>query len=160
VRDYEHRRAVNALQSRVYNGADPTRVSAYPYWLNPFRWYGVVEAQDFFATMLVDSSIPEADPEGRMRIRAKPEETPVTLAAKQSYLGQVYLDWAQYPVTETERVEGPRAAYIVRFHDLRYDYPDQVRRGVLGASVELDRDLNVVTESFGTRSRRVPPAKP
>ncbi len=152
VRDYEHRRAVNALEARLYDGADPVRVSAYPYWLNPFRWYGVVETQNFFATMLVDSSAPEVDPEGGMRIRQKPEETPVTLAAKRSYLGRVYLDWAKYPVTETEPVG---AGYIVRFRDLRYDYPGQTRRGVLSAGVELDRDLNVVSETFGSRRRRV-----
>ena len=42
VRDYEHRRAVNALNSRLYDGADPVRVSAYPNWLNPFQvvWRG------------------------------------------------------------------------------------------------------------------------
>jgi inner membrane protein len=153
VRDYEHRRAVSSLQSRVYNGADPIRVSAYPYWLNPFRWYGVVETEDFFATMLIDSSIPETDPEGRMRIQRKPEETAVTLAAKRSYLGQVYLDWAKYPIVETERVESPSEAFVVRFRDLRYDYPDQLRRGVLGASVRLDGNLKVVRETFGSRSR-------
>jgi inner membrane protein len=153
VRDYEHRRAVNALQARIYDGADPIRVSAYPSWLNPFRWYGVVETQDFFATMMVDSSIPEADPAGQMQIRRKPDETPVTLAAKRSYLGRVYLDWAQYPVTETEQVESPRAAYIVRFRDLRYYDPNQTRRNLLGASVEIDRDLNVVRQSFGSRGR-------
>ncbi len=65
VRDYEHRRAVNALQARVYEGADPIRASAYPYWINPFKWHGVVETQDFFATMQVDSSVPELDPEGK-----------------------------------------------------------------------------------------------
>ena len=151
VRDYEHRRALNALDSRLYDGADPVRVSAYPYWLNPFKWYGVVETRNFFATMLVDSSIPEADPEGQMRIRQKPEETPVTLAAKGSGMGRVYLDWAQYPVVETEETG---SGYIVRFRDLRYDYPGQARRGVLGASVELDRNLNVVREAFGSRSRK------
>src|SRR6202000_1938078 len=117
-RDYEHRRAVNALESRIYNGADPIRASAYPYWLNPFRWYGVVETHDFFATALVNSSAPEVDTEGKMRIQPKPEETPITLAAKQTYLGRAYLDWAAYPVTETDQVESPQALYIVRFHDL------------------------------------------
>lgn len=152
VRDYEHRRAVNALESRIYNGADPIRASAFPYWVNPFRWYGVVETQDFFATMLADSSIPEADPDGSIRIRPKPEETPVTLAAKRSELGRVYLDWAKYPITETEQTD---TGYIVHFRDLRFDYPDSTRRGVLTASVELDRNLNVVRESFGARGRLV-----
>ena len=153
VRDYEHRRAVNALDSRIYDGADPVRVSAYPHWLNPFQWYGVVETRNFFATMAVDSSVPEADPEGRMQIRQKPEETPVTLAAKRSGLGRVYLDWAQYPVVETEETG---SGYIVRFRDLRYYDPSQTRRSVLSASVELDQKLRVVREAFGSRSRQVP----
>jgi inner membrane protein len=150
VRDYEHRRAVYALDSRLYNGADPVRVSAYPRWVNPFQWYGVVETRDFFATMGVDSSIPDADPEGRMEIRRKPEETSVTLAAKRSELGRVYLDWAQYPLVETEPIE---SGYIVRFRDLRYYDPNQTRRDLLGARVELDQSLQVVRESFGSRSR-------
>ncbi len=156
VRDYEHRRAVNTLEARMYKGADPIRVSAYPYWWNPFQWYGVVETQDFFATMLIDSAIPDVDPEGRMQVRYKPEETPATLATKKSYLGRVYLDWAQYPITETEQLEAPQQGYIVRFKDLRYDYPGRTGRSPLSASVELDRNLNVVSESFGFRSRRAP----
>src|SRR5499425_598740 len=32
LRDYEHRRAVGALESHMYENADPVRVSAYPYW--------------------------------------------------------------------------------------------------------------------------------
>jgi inner membrane protein len=155
VRDHEHRHAVSALEARLYDHAEPIRVSAYPYWLNPFRWYGVVETRNFYASMLVDSWLPDIGREGRMQIRYKPEETPVTLAAKQSYLGRVYLDWAQYPLTETEPVETPEPGYVVRFRDLRFDYPDQPRRAILSAGVGLDRDLEIVSESFGPRSRRV-----
>lgn len=149
VRDYEHRRAVTALESRLYEGVDPMRVSAYPFWWNPFRWYAVVEADTFYATMLVDSSAGDVDPDAQMRIRYKPEETPMTLAAKNTYLGRVYWDWAQYPVTETERIESPRPGYYVRFRDLRYDYPGREKRGTLSAGVELDDKLNVVREFFG-----------
>ncbi len=101
-RDFEHRRAVNALEARTYNDADPVRVSAYPHWVNPFQWDGVVETSSFFALASVDSLGPEVDPEGRLDIRYKPQETAITLAAKKSYLGRVFLDWAKYPVTETE----------------------------------------------------------
>jgi len=151
-RDFEHRRAVAALESRSYEGADPIRVSAYPYWFNPFRWYAVVETQDFFAMMNVDSLEPDVDPEGRMRLRYKPEETPVTVAAKKTYLGRVYLDWAQYPITETEQINDGQAAYVVRFRDLRYAYPGQETRATLGAMVFLRRDLQVLEERFGMRS--------
>jgi inner membrane protein len=154
VREYEHGRAVAALQSRTYQGVDALRASAYPYWSNPFRWYGVVETPNFFATMDVNSLTPEVDPAGGMQIRYKPEETAVTLAAKKTYLGRVYLSWAQYPVTETEElasdpVENKHAAYIVRFRDLRYDDPESPARGALGAFVLLTRDLQVVEERFG-----------
>jgi len=155
VRDYQHHRAVQALEARLYEDADPIRVSAYPLWWNPFSWVGVVETQGFYATMLVDSLTPEVDPDQQMQIHYKPEETPTTLAAKRSYLGRVYLDWARYPITETERLEGERG-YIVRFRDLRFTYPGRAR-SVLSVSVELDRNSNVVSESFGGRGPRTSP---
>ena len=155
VRDYEHRRAVNALNARTYEGVDAIRTSAFPAFLNPFQWYGVVETQSFFATMPVDSLIPDVDPRNEMRIRYKPEETPVTLAAKKSYLGRVYLDWAQYPITQTEKLE--LAGYIVRFTDLRFEYPGRRGRNPLGGGVEMDANLNVVREFMGPRSRAVTP---
>jgi inner membrane protein len=154
VRDFEHRRTVSALEARQYEGVDPIRASAYPYWWSPFRWDGVVETRNLFATMTVDSLTPEVDPEGEMQLHYKPEETPVTLAAKESYLGRVYLDWAQYPVTETEPIESGEVAYIVRFQDLRFDYPGH--RSALSARVELDRNLKVVAIDFGTRRQRAP----
>src|SRR3954463_9741291 len=36
LRDYEHRRAVNALAARDYHGVDPLRTSAYPKFIDPF----------------------------------------------------------------------------------------------------------------------------
>jgi inner membrane protein len=154
LRDYEHRRAVNALEARTYEGADPLRVSAYPYWWTPFTWYGVVESETFYASMKIDSLSPEVDPQGQKRILYKPEETPVTLAAKKSDLGRVYLDWAKYPITETESAEFPQPGFIVRFKDLRYDYPERRGQNILRAGVRLDRNLNVVAEAFGSRWTR------
>lgn len=165
VRDYEHRRAVNALESREYQGVDPLRVSAYPTWINPFHWYGVVETPAFFALAPVNSSAPEVDPEGEMELRYKPEETPVTLAAKRSYLGRVYLDWAQYPITETEELSGAQGGYIVHFQDLRFvQVPSAVNgdrgRRVLGAAIELDKNLHVVGDVFGMGKDQVVAPEP
>ena len=154
VRDYEHRRAVNALEARTYEGVDPVRASAYPTMVDPFHWYGVVETPAFFALAPVDSLEPEVDPLGELEIRYKPEETAVTLAAKQSYMARVYLDWAQYPITETEPLQAPQEGYIVHFVDLRFvRVPSVVSRGggrsALSAAVELDRNLHVVGDIFG-----------
>jgi inner membrane protein len=151
VRDFEHRRAVNALNARTYEGADPIRVSAFPVWWNPFSWYGVVETPAFFAQASVNSLGPEVDPAGDMRIRFKPPETSATLAAKKSHLGRVYLDWAQYPVTETEQLPGEDSATLIRFRDLRYDYPGRSGNSTLTAIVLLDQNFNVIAENFGVR---------
>ena len=153
LRDFEHRRAVAALEARTYQDANPLRVSAFPYYLSPFRWSGVVETKNFFAVMWVHSLRPDVDPENRMEVHYKPEETPITLAAKRSYLGRVYLDWAQYPITETEQLSSPAEAYSVRFYDLRYLYPGRTSPP-LSAGVILDRDLKVVAEFFGRHARR------
>jgi inner membrane protein len=154
--DYQHRRALGALAAREYQGSSSLRVSAYPYITNPFRWHGVVETSNFFATMDVDSLTPEVDSAAQMRIHYKPEETPITLAAKKTYLGRVYLSWAAYPLVETEELvhdpfDNGHAAYAVHFMDLRYDYPGSTR-GTLSAVVFLNRDLQRVEERFGAGS--------
>jgi inner membrane protein len=167
VRDYEHRRAVNALAARSYENADPLRVSAYPTMIDPFHWYGVVETAGFFALAPVNSLQPEVDPEGQLEIHFKPEETPITLAAKKSYLGQRYLDWAQYPITETEVLAAPEEGYIVHFQDLRYvqmpgpfNRGGQPRRGPLGAGVRLDKNLRVAGDVYGSGKDEVTVPEP
>ncbi len=152
VRDFYHRRAVAALEARIYQGEDPVRVSAYPYPGNPFVWHGVVETTDLYQTLLVDSRRGEVDPQDRARTYYKPEETAVLEAAKKSYLGRVYLDWAKYPLTTTEPMEERDVAYRVRFIDLRYSYPG--RRTPLGGSVDLDSNLRVVAQRFGRRLQK------
>jgi inner membrane protein len=158
LRDYEHRRAVQALGARTYNGVDPLRASAYPKVLDPFHWDGVVETPAFFALAPIDSLAPEVDPEGNLEIRYKPEETPVTLAAKNSYIGRVFLDWAQYPITETETLQPPEKGYIVLFQDLRYaGIPRSLtrRRGGLSKAVQLDQNLHVVGDVYEGKEGKI-----
>jgi inner membrane protein len=160
LRDYEHRRAVNALAARTYNGIDPLRASAYPTMVDPFHWFGVVETPAFFALPAVDSLTPEVDPEGRMDIRYKPEETPITLAAKKSYAGRAFLDWAKYPIAETEVLAPPEEGYIVLFQDLRYgQFPSLFGRDrgrcALCVGVKLGKDLRVVGDVYETQRGRV-----
>jgi inner membrane protein len=150
VRDFEHRRAVNALNARTYRGEDPLRASAFPQPINPFSWNGVVETQDFFQMAPVDSGSGEVDPLNTGVVRFKPEETPVTLAAKKSRLGRVYLDWARYPLVTVEKLEGGR--YQVQFEDLRFESAESVaqhRRPTLAGYVVLDPQLRVEERGTG-----------
>jgi inner membrane protein len=144
---------MNAMNSFVYHGATAQRQAVYPYAINPFHWMGVVETADFFETMPVNSLAPTVDDE-RGRLYYKPPVTAVTEAAKHSYMGRVYLDWAVFPWTETERLGG-NSGHIVQFEDLRYAYPGSGDRPPLAGYVWLGPDLLVVQE--GMMGRKGPP---
>jgi inner membrane protein len=90
-----------------------------------------------------------------MEIRYKPQETPVTLAAKNSYVGRVFLDWAQYPITETETLQPPREGYIVVFQDLRFAGITIAGRSsgrALSQAVEIDKNLRIVGDVYDTKN--------
>jgi len=183
VRDFEHRRALAALNAMDYGDELPKRVSAYATALNIFAWNGVVETDSAYRAMPVDSLTPEVDPRREARMFYKPPQTPVLEAAKRSHLGRVFLDWADYPVFEVRpltraeavgsqtspaqnfaarllriqatppenaqppEIESSPFGYQVHMYDLRYFDVESAlrgRRGVLGGTVELNRDLRPV----------------
>lgn len=156
-RDFEHRRAVNALNARTYRNQEPLRASAFPHFLSPFAWNGVVETRDFFYMLPVDSRTGEIDPLNKGIVRFKPEETPATLAAKKSQLGRVYLDWAGYPMVSVDALEGGRQR--VEFEDLRFETVDGVthhRNTPLTGSVVLGPQLRVEEMFTGRPPQAVP----
>ena len=150
-RDYQHRRALNAMNALLYQGSVPTRIAAYPYWITPFRWHGVVETESLFQTVPVNSMLPAVDERSEAQIYYKPEETAVTQAAKTSYFGRVFLDWAVFPITQTERLEGDFKGSLVRFQDLRFEYPERRGSGTLGGWVLVAPNLQVQEEGMNSR---------
>ena len=157
VRDYEHRNALSALKSTAFESESgkpesPSRVSVYPYPWSLTRWFTVAEMPSFFADTDINSRTGALNHE-LLAFFPKPPETLATSAAKQTYLGQVYLDWAKYPLLTTSS-EGENAR--VRFRDLRFDYPRFRGRITLSGWVELNRDMQVVHEGFGNQEQRIP----
>lgn len=148
ARDYERRRALAAMDAIDYHGEQAIRRMVSPTIINPFRWSGVVETADFFETMPVDSLTPEVDPQNQATMYYKSPETPATLAAKETYLGRIYLDWAMYPYVQTEKLEASQQGTLVRFSDLRFASMKTRGRSPLGACVILDPQLREVAEGF------------
>jgi inner membrane protein len=148
VRDYEHRRALSAMQAVDYHNEQSIRMMANPDMINPFRWSGVVETRDYFETLPVDSLTPEVDPQNQSVLYYKPPETDATLAAKKTYLGRVYLDWAFYPFLETEQLQPSDQGTIVRFQDLRFASIKRRNKSPLSACVLLDPQLHPVSAGF------------
>jgi inner membrane protein len=155
-RAYTKSKIEQALKRQTFNSEPALRVSAYPYWLpDPhwrirLRWSAVVETSSSYVTSEVDPSTLLLN--ANMAVIPKTVETPAILAAKRSYVGRVYLDWARYPVV-TEKSGGEDV--VVSFWDLRFGYPD-TRRTLLGASVTLDQNLRVIGEAMGPAKQNPP----
>jgi len=149
VRAYQHQRAVSAMNSFLYHGAEPLRVAAYPYMIDPFQWHGVVDTTNFFETVPVNSRAPEVNFDEGIQFY-KPPVTDVLTAAKSSYMGRVYLDWAAFPYVWQQKTDEGPGAFLVNFQDLRYTYPSSRRKGVLGGFVLLSPELRVLDEGMNS----------
>jgi inner membrane protein len=132
VRNAEHAHAINLVRNSSVISAPILRVSAEPEPINPFLWYTVIETADYYQTAAVHTRSDQIETDSAENILYKPPVTMATLAAKRSYLGQVYLDWSSWPVVEDKGAMPPPGYNIdppdpnwhtVQFRDLRFDYP-------------------------------------
>jgi inner membrane protein len=143
----EHRNALQLAQTGDYNGASVLRVAADPYPINPFHWQTVVETPQFYQISSADTfnnTIPTTD---RADIIYKPPTTLATLVAKQTWLGEIYLDWSQYPVV-TDTGTNPDGITAVTFTDLRFLYNPPIlsrdQKSPLSGTVYVNADRRVV----------------
>jgi hypothetical protein len=58
------------------------------------------------------------------------------------------MDWARFPITETEALESGGRGYVVRFKDLRFEFAGR-RENSPWAVVRLNLDLSVADMTFG-----------
>ena len=136
------------------------RVGVSPHPITPYKWHVVVETPMYYQTAIADTlngnltTIPGD-------VFYKPPTTIATLVAKQTWLGEVYLDWSRYPlVAEQPRSSDPDDAGLttVTFRDLRflYDVPLMAGRtkAPLSGSVTLNEDRKVVRMEMDGRAQR------
>ena len=107
------------------------RAGAEPYPVDPFRWFAIVETAGYYQTGFVSTWAETVETSDRDDFIFKPPVTPATVAAKHSWLGRVYLDWARFPVV-TDRGHANLVASdelapqpqdtAVEFKDLRFAY--------------------------------------
>jgi inner membrane protein len=127
VRNAEHLHAEALLRNGSYMTAPMERVAAEPTMADPFRWVGLVETPNAFRIVRIDTASKQLTLSPVPVY--KPAVTPAVAAAKQCYLGRIYLDWAKWPVVEDMGeipIPGapapPQGAHwhAVQFRDLRY----------------------------------------
>ena len=131
VRAVEHHRALRIIGNTQFGNQPLLRAGAEPYPVDPFLWFAVAETAGYYQTGSVNSRTETIETNERDDVIFKPPLTPATMAAKNSWLGRVYLDWANFPVV-TDRGNANLVASdelapqpqdsAVEFRDLRFAY--------------------------------------
>ena len=146
--------------------AEVLRVTASPYPINPYRWHIVAETPAYYQLATANTLNSTVDTHPADDIFYKPPTTLATLAAKRSWLGEVYLDWASWPlVTDigpvgnfaqppfATAVATPPGTTAVTFKDLRFMYDVSFLKGrqnpPISGTVYLDADRRVVAMELG-----------
>ncbi len=124
-RYFMHERAVATLDAHLYRDARPLRVAAFPRYVNPFRWTGLVETQDFY--ILHDLNLrQEFDPTaGRVFHKARPH--PAIDAAARASPFRVFAGWTRYPLWWVTPLAEPDRGVKVKVTDLRFSTPSEDR---------------------------------
>jgi inner membrane protein len=153
----EHQKALQLAQAGDYNGAPVLRVAADPHPINPFRWQTVVETPQFYQISGADTFNDTIATSNQGQIIHKPPTTLATLVAKRSWLGEVYLDWSQYPVV-TETGTDLDGLTTVSFRDLRFLYDTPFFSGrektPLSGTVYVNADRRIVRMEMDGRIQR------
>ncbi|HLB25445.1 MAG TPA: metal-dependent hydrolase [Nitrospirota bacterium] len=116
------------------------KVGAFPRPVSPFAWSMVAETPDGFETGLRD--FVRGEWEGRASY-PRPAGNEAVRRAKEAPNAKIFLDFARFPWTSYERLDG---GWAVRFQDLRFMFRPGDRRFV--AEVRISDDGRVLGDSF------------
>lgn len=134
-----HQRAIEILNSRIYQDGPPIRVAAFPRSsVNPFEWSGWVQRPNvdmrFSMNLLADF-----DPTAPDRVIHEPAPGSAIEAARSTFVFRKYLDFAQYPLWQVIPVADPEGARRVEVRDWRFSFT---------ASAIVDGANRVLSTSF------------
>ena len=141
-----HERAIEKLESRLYDDMPPVSVAALPLTFNPFLWNGIVETAGAYRAMPVDAFNP-LDTENAA-LFYKPPLTNVLRkrAARRAF--RYFLYFARFPVWSQQPVIWKEAeARRIELADLRFGSPGH---GIFTAS--RSRTRRGVCSSPGSRT--------
>ncbi|MBZ5593449.1 MAG: metal-dependent hydrolase [Acidobacteriia bacterium] len=139
ARSVAHARAVDTLESRIYNGSAPRRVAALASQ-NPFRWRGLVETPESYVIQDINL-LGEFDPSAGHPYY-KPESSPAFDTARRIEVFQDFLRFSQYPfwqITPTDEMDGGTRVEVM---DLRFGDPQDpsfVATAILDAHRQVTR---------------------
>jgi inner membrane protein len=137
-----HDRAIQTLESRIYDGRAPRSTVAFPQNINPMRWDGWVETDRAWISVPVDLTV-EFNPNPAATYW-KPEPHPAIEVARREAIFQVLSRFARTPYWRVAPAEDPGVT-TVELIDLRFG-----RNGSSGftARASVDASGRVIGSSF------------
>jgi inner membrane protein len=115
-----HRRAIEALESRVYEGAAPRRTAAFPGPVNPFAWTAWVQTAGFAKRYALNLNS-DFDPASGKTFY-DPEPGPALDAARATLPFQRMQAFSQYPLWITLPAPDPDGGVRIELTDWRFDF--------------------------------------
>src|SRR5437899_1181099 len=115
-----HQRALGVMSVRLYEGTIARQLAALPNRLNPLRWRGVAEAEDFAVIVPIDLG-EEFDPSAG-RIEYSATSSPAIDAAKRTRAFEVFGRFNQLPFW---KISSAGDATLVELIDLRFGTPQR-----------------------------------
>src|SRR3989475_11680552 len=128
-----HDRALEVLNSRIYNGQTPLVVGAFPGGASPFTWSGIVETDSAVQELPVSLGPGSAFDPDLTPTHFKPEASPALDSARNRALAREFLQFARFPKASVEKTSD---AYRAERSALRL--ATGRARGAIGAVIELD----------------------
>jgi inner membrane protein len=145
AKELSHNSALRELERQSYADGEPLSIGAFPQFMNPFAWHGVVETpRAFHLRMTGWIPFPSIQTEKRIRSFYKPEQEEVLQAVSQGDEAKTFLNFARYPFFQILQVPN---GFEVEARDLRFEFATRVRRG-FRYRAELDSRLKILSESF------------
>jgi inner membrane protein len=136
-----HQRAINVLNSRIYNGLAARRVGAFPS-ANLLVWRGMAELSNGYVEVPVDLRT-DFHPDEEVTYY-KPPRTPAMQAAMATEPFQMLLEFVQWPIWVTQpAADGNTRVALI---DLRFGTPSQAG---FSATAFVDKNNSVMKSVFG-----------
>jgi inner membrane protein len=138
-----HDRALALMNSRLYSGATPTAVGAFPDSPLPFHWAGVIVTEPLLLRVDVPVSVAIYDPLAAKPFY-KPDASPALDAARASGAAQLFLSFARFP---RATIEHTARGYHVEITDMRFEIGSPPGHS-MAAVIDLDDQARVIREEL------------
>lgn len=144
AREVTHERALAVLQSRLYRGATPLLVGAFPSPISLLTWNGVVETENTVEQVEFSISGAAQFEPNRSVTTFKPEASQALEAVQQTRSVRLMLAHSRFPLATVFRT---RDGWRVTIQDIR-DSASLIRRRSVYAEVEVDANMEVQKEKL------------